>query len=87
MSQKCYQKVTESLRKVNQKVINRSHVNYVLDYPINNEEISLYIRKIDRRFNRINRPFERFSALSEVTEDLLTQNEKYREEYRIRKLN
>lgn len=62
------------------KVINRSHVNYVLDFPIKKEEVDLYIRKIERRYNRINRPFERFSALTEVTEDLLNQNEKYREE-------
>jgi diguanylate cyclase (GGDEF)-like protein len=62
------------------KAINRSHVNYVLDYPPQQSEIETYIRKIDRRYARINKPFERFSALSEVTEDLLTQNEKYREE-------
>ncbi len=68
------------------KVINRSHVNYVLDYPVNKDELELYIRKIDRRYNRINRPFERFSALTEVTEDLLNLNEKYREEASTDKL-
>lgn len=62
------------------KSINRSHVNYILDYPAQQSEIEIYIRKINRRYNLLNRPFERYNALSEVTEDLLTQNERFREE-------
>jgi len=60
--------------------INRSHINYVLDYPAQKNEIEKYVVKIQRRFNHLNKPFQKYDALSEVTEDLLNQNEKFRKE-------
>lgn len=60
--------------------INRSHLNYVLDYPPHIQEIEKYTVKIQRRYNLQNKPFQKFDALSEVTEDLLAQNEKFRKE-------
>jgi diguanylate cyclase (GGDEF)-like protein len=60
--------------------INRSHINYVLDYPVQKDEIEKYLVKIQRRYNHLVRPFQKYDALSEVTEDLLNQNEKFRKE-------
>ncbi len=62
------------------KAVNRSHIDYLLSFPITIEELEKYIRKIPRRYNRLNKPFEKFEVLSEVTEDLLNQNEKFREQ-------
>lgn len=60
--------------------INRSHINYVLDYPPEWDEIEKYIHKIQRRYNHLYKPFQKYHALSEVAEDLLNQNEKFRKE-------
>lgn len=60
--------------------INRSHINYVLDYPVKVEDIKRYVVKIQRRYSHLYRPFQKYDALSEVTEDLLNQNEKFRKE-------
>jgi len=60
--------------------INRSHINYVLDYPVKRQEIEKYVVKIQRRYSHLIRPFQKYDALSEVTEDLLNQNEKFRKE-------
>ena len=62
------------------QAINRSHINYVLDYPVHKGEIEKYIVKIQRRYSHLFRPFQKYDALSEVTEDLLNQNEKFRKE-------
>jgi diguanylate cyclase len=60
--------------------INRSHINYVLDYPVQTEALKRYIVKIQRRYSHLYRPFQKYDALSEATEDLLNQNEKFRKE-------
>ena len=60
------------------KAVNRAHVNYMLDFPIDNQELDRNIKKVIRRYNKLNTPFKKFDILTEVTEDLLDQNEKYR---------
>lgn len=60
--------------------VNRAHVDYMLEYPIEKLLVKKYIRKIERRYERFVKPFENFNMLSEVTEDLINQNEKYRTE-------
>ncbi|MCB0281170.1 MAG: GGDEF domain-containing protein [Calditrichaeota bacterium] len=63
--------------------INRAHVNYMLDYPAEKNELERNLKKVIRRYNLLNTPFKKFDLLSEVTEDLLDQNEKYRIEATI----
>ncbi len=73
--------LTDSLNEeLIKKVINRSHIDYLLTFPVENNEMETYLRKIPRRYNRLNKPFEKFDVLTEVAEDLLNQNEKYREQ-------
>jgi len=73
--------LTENVnRDILKKVINRSHIDYLLSFPIDIKELEKFIRKIPRRYNRLNKPFEKFDVLTEVTEDLLNQNEKFREQ-------
>lgn len=60
------------------KAVNRSHVNYILDNPLQVKDINRVLRKVVRRYSIISKPFEKFDVLSEVTEDLLSQNEKFR---------
>lgn len=63
--------------------INRAHVNYMLDYPAEKIVLERNLKKVVRRYNLLNAPFKKFDLLSEVTEDLLDQNEKYRIEATI----
>lgn len=65
------------------KAVNRAHANYLLDYPASVKELERNIKKVTRRFNLLNTPFKKFDILTEVTEDLLDQNEKFRIEATI----
>ncbi|KAA3618331.1 MAG: GGDEF domain-containing protein [Calditrichaeota bacterium] len=67
-------------QQILKKAINRAHIDYLLSYPIDEKELAIFIRKIPRRFNKLNKPFEKFDVLTEVAEDLLSQNEKFREQ-------
>jgi diguanylate cyclase (GGDEF)-like protein len=62
------------------KAVNRAHIDYLISYPVDENELESYFRKIPRRYKKLNKPFEKFEVLTEVTEDLLTQNEKFREQ-------
>jgi diguanylate cyclase (GGDEF)-like protein len=62
------------------KVVNRAHIDYLISFPVDENELENYFRKIPRRYKKLNKPFEKFEVLTEVTEDLLNQNEKFREQ-------
>ncbi len=62
------------------RLINRAHVDYLWPLSVKGKELQKLLRKVGRRHAKLTRPFVKFDMLSEVTEDLLNQNEKFREQ-------
>ncbi len=60
--------------------VNRAHVDYMVPLPVNTEDFPVLCRKIVRRYDKMTRALRKFSVLAEVTEELLAQNEKYKED-------
>jgi diguanylate cyclase (GGDEF)-like protein len=60
--------------------INKAHINYLIKLPLEKDNILKYLRKADRRYQDLTRIFSKYDILSEVTQDLLLDNERYRHE-------
>ncbi|GEM_PF-1625966 len=63
-----------------ERAINKAHVNYLLQLPPDEDRLRTYLTKAWRRFQDLTRPFDKFEALTNVTEDLLHENRKFRVE-------
>ena len=60
--------------------INRAHVNYFLHLPLVKKELHTYLIKATRRFKNLISPINKFEALSDLTVDLLEDNQRFRKE-------
>jgi len=60
------------------RAINKAHINYFLPMTYQLDELTVYLRKAYRRYQELTRPFAKFDALTNLTQDLLADNEKYR---------
>ncbi len=60
--------------------VNRAHVDYMVPLPVNAPDFPVLCRKIVRRYDKMTRALRKFTVLAEVTEELLAQNEKYKED-------
>lgn len=72
----CSAKVPEII----ERAVNKAHINYLLPLPPDVAKLALNLRKALRRYDDLTRPFAKFNALSDLTEELLIDNQKYREE-------
>ena len=63
-----------------ESAINKAHVNYLIKLPLEKDNLVKYLRKADRRYQDLTRLFSKYDILSEVTQDLLLDNERYRHE-------
>ncbi len=63
-----------------ERAINKAHINYLLKLPPDKDKLSVYLRKSWRRYDNLTRPFAKLDALASVTQDLLTENERFRVE-------
>lgn len=66
-----------------ERAVNKAHINYLLQLPVNKAKLESFLNKASRRFDFITRPFAKFDALTNVTEELLADNEKFRMEATI----
>ena len=60
------------------EAINRAHINYIAKLPPDEGEILDILRKATVRFHDLTRPFQRMDALTQFTENLLQDKERYR---------
>ncbi len=60
--------------------VNRAHVDYMVPLPVNAPDFPVLCRKIVRRYDKMTRALRKFTELASVTEELLAQNEKYKED-------
>ncbi|MBD3223605.1 MAG: diguanylate cyclase [Caldithrix sp.] len=58
------------------RAINKAHINYYISLPLEENNFYRILSKARRRYENLIRPINRFEALSEVTEDLLSDNER-----------
>ncbi len=61
-----------------EQAINKAHVNYLLHFPLGEKSLKTYLIKANRRFRNLIRPLNKLNALSNVTTDLLQENERMR---------
>lgn len=61
-----------------ERAVNKAHINYLLKIPGQVSNLETYLKKAVRRYDSITRPFEKLDALSNVAEELLHENEKFR---------
>lgn len=71
---------SSNLPEIVERAINKAHINYILSLPPDAAKLALYLRKALRRYNSLTRPFAKYDALSNLTEELLLDNQRYREE-------
>ena len=62
------------------EAINRAHINYIAKLPLDEKEFLTILRKASRRFRDLTRPFQQLIALTEYTENLQHDNERFRHE-------
>jgi len=62
------------------EAINRAHINYIAKLPPDEKELLALLRKANRRFRDLTRPFEQLIALTRFTESLQHDNERFRRE-------
>jgi len=62
------------------RAVNRAHIDYVVTKPLDKKHFQHLVHKALRRYEIVSKPFRKFEVLSEVTEDLLQQNERFRQE-------
>ncbi len=60
------------------EAINRAHINYIAKLPPDENEFLAILRKAALRFQDLTRPFQRLEALTQLTENLLHDNERFR---------
>lgn len=63
-----------------QYAINKAHINYLLTLPLNPDEFNYYLKKAFQRHADLIRPLDKLRILSQITEDLKIDNEKFRVE-------
>lgn len=62
------------------QAVNHAHVDFLWTCHMAGSNLENHLRKVGRRHSKLIRPFTKLDMLSEVTENLLTQNEKFREQ-------
>lgn len=63
-----------------ERAVNKAHINYLLHLPPDLNKLALNLRKALKRYDTLTRPFAKFDTLSDITEELLIENQKYYEE-------
>lgn len=63
-----------------ESAINKAHVNYLIKLPLEKDNLVKYLRKADQRYQDLTRPFDNYDILTQATQDLLLDKEKYRHE-------
>jgi len=63
--------------------VNHAHVDYLWQHPLTESDLQKLLSKVGRRHDKLIRPLAKFDMLSEVTENLLNQNEKFRKEAKL----
>jgi len=61
-----------------EQAINKAHINYFIGLPAEPLKLSLYLKKAWQRYQNITRPLMKFDALSNITQNLLEENESIR---------
>ncbi|MEE8480100.1 MAG: GGDEF domain-containing protein, partial [Desulfobacterales bacterium] len=63
--------------------INKAHINYFSKLPIKNTSFAIYLQKANKRFQQLTEPLIKYSTLKKVTEGILVDKERYRQEAKI----
>ncbi len=63
--------------------VNKAHINYFLKFPTDDEKLLLFINKAFRRYNVIVRPYNRLTRITDFTNKLVEDVEKYHEQSTI----
>ena len=63
--------------------INKAHINYFSKLPIEETSFAIYLQKANKRFRKLTEPLIKYSTLQKVTEELLVDRERYRQEAKI----
>ncbi len=63
-----------------ERAVNLAHVNYLIKYPLEEQNFKKYLMKANERFLYLTRPFNKFDALTKITQGLLIDVEKFRKE-------
>lgn len=71
---------TDVSMEIVQRAVNKAHINYLIRLPLNRDKFYTYLKKSYLRYNDYIRPLIRFDALTQITEDLLVDNKKFRHE-------
>jgi len=66
--------------EIYERAVNKAHINYLIPVPTEAVKLETYLRKAQKRYEQITRPFAKFDALTSITKDLLQENEKFRME-------
>lgn len=70
--------------KINNEIlelaVNKAHINYFLKYPIKKKKLLLFINKAFMRYNVNVRPFNRITRMTDFTNKLVEDVEKYHEQ-------
>ncbi len=66
--------------EIYERAVNKAHINYLIQIPVESEKLATYLRKSFQRYEQITRPFAKFDALASITTDILAENEKFRVE-------
>jgi diguanylate cyclase (GGDEF)-like protein len=73
--------LTDTLNKsLVEKMINKAHINYLLQLPLDLSELYEIIKKAFKRYRYLNKPARRLSDLTDITTGLLGDIIKYRNE-------
>jgi len=60
------------------RAVNKAHINYLLTLPPEAASLATYLSKAQRRYENLTRPFAKFDALTDIAEELLLDNQKFR---------
>lgn len=63
-----------------EQAVNQAHINYLIKYPLEEQNFKKYLIKANERFLYLTRPFNKFDALTKITQGLLVDVEKFRKE-------
>jgi len=64
--------------QIYERAVNKAHINYLLSLPPDPVKLASYLRKAQRRYENLTRPFAKFDALSDAAQELLLDNQKIR---------